>query len=274
MEYNLIDILLLIVAGALGGFLSGLLGVGGGIIFIPILDFAFKYYGFPKEETVVLLLANSLFIIFFTGIVNSYKQYRIKNFHPVLILYTAVPAIVSALLLTFLIKSGTWYSKDKFNIVFLAVLAPLIFRMLATRKKVHAEGAEQTNKKYFSVVGFFTGFVTALSGLGGGIIMVPLFTDILKVDIKKAASISAGVVPLIALSVSASYLFSSPTAPIPLPHVGYIVYYLTLPMIAGTFVAVGYGIRFAHSLPSPVIKTIFALFALAVMSKIIIENYF
>lgn len=273
MDYSLIDITLFLLAGAVGGFLSGLLGIGGGIIFIPILDFVFKRYGFHDGETVKFILANSLFIIVFTGIGNSVKQYRIKNFFPLQIVFTALPAIVSALFTTYLIQAGTWYSKEKFNIVFLALLAPLIFRMLYTRKKVPVAGEAEAKNYQYSLVGFFTGFVTALSGLGGGVIMVPTFTDILKTDIKKATSISAGVVSLIAFAIVAKYLITTPTHPVPLPHLGYVVYPVALPIIAGTLLSVGFGVSVSQKAPSPLIKTIFALFSLLVMAKVVYETF-
>ncbi len=274
MDFSIIDILLLLLAGALGGFMSGLLGIGGGIIFIPILDFAFKRYGIHSDDLVMFIVANSLFIIMFTGLLNSYKQYRIKNFFPKQIFATAIPAIATGLLTTYLIKSGTWYSKEKFNLVFLALLTPLIFRMLYTRKKVPVEGSETTSITKFSIAGFFTGIVTALSGLGGGVIMVPTFTDILKVDIKKATSVSAGVVALIALSLSIGNLSTSPGHEVPIPHFGFIAYSVVIPIIIGTFFAVSFGVTVSQRTPSPVVKTIFALFSLLVIAKVVYETFF
>jgi uncharacterized protein len=274
VDFSFIDIIMFLAAGLAGGFMSGLLGIGGGIIFIPILDFVFKRYGIHDDEAVKFILANSLFIIVFTGIGNSYKQNSAKNFFPRQILYTALPAIVSALFLTYIIESGTWYNKQKFSTVFLCLLGPLIFRMLYTRKRVPPADTIEPNLTKFSLVGFFTGFVTALSGLGGGVIMVPVFTDVLKVHIKKATSISAGVVSLIAFAVVVKYLFSTPVNSVPVPHIGFITYTIAIPIIVGTLLSVGFGVTVSHKASSTVVKTIFALFSLLIMTKIIIETYF
>src|SRR3954471_21040001 len=73
--------------------------------------------------------------------------------------------------------------------------------------------------------------VTAMSGLGGGVVMTPIFTDVLKQNIKKASSISNGVIPLFAITVGVYNLSTSATEVVSNWQIGYIIIPLVLPMI-------------------------------------------
>ena len=96
---ELTDYILLTVFGAAGAFMAGFLGVGGGIIYIPVLDFFLHKAGMQNEQLVKAILANSLFTIIFSGTVASYKQYKLGNFFPRQIVWTALPGILVALTL-------------------------------------------------------------------------------------------------------------------------------------------------------------------------------
>jgi uncharacterized membrane protein YfcA len=71
---EIIDYVILAVFGALGAFISGFLGVGGGIIYIPVLDYFLKKAGMNDDMLVKGILANSLFTIIFSGSVSSYNR--------------------------------------------------------------------------------------------------------------------------------------------------------------------------------------------------------
>src|SRR6478736_916585 len=185
---DIVDYILLFALDSLGAFLAGLLGVGGGIIYIPILDYFLTKLGLTNDTLVKGILANSLFTIIFSGSVASYKQYRMKNFFPREILFTALPGVVSAVIMTYFIRTGTWYSKQAFNYVFVSMLLVIILRMFLAKSK-SSESQEGIVTPYqYSFTGLITGMVTALSGLGGGIVMTPIFTDGLKLSIKKSSS--------------------------------------------------------------------------------------
>jgi uncharacterized membrane protein YfcA len=72
-----LQIILLLLTGALGGFMSGLLGVGGGIIFVPVIDYYLQKQGINGHLLVNLILANSLATIVFTGAAGSIKQFKL-----------------------------------------------------------------------------------------------------------------------------------------------------------------------------------------------------
>jgi len=269
------DFIILFLLGSMGAFLSGFLGVGGGIVYIPILDYFLGKLGFSDDNLVKAILANSLFTIIFSGSVSSYKQYKLGNFYPREILYTAITGMVTAVLMTMLIKSGTWYSKSVFNYVFASMLLVIALRMFFAAVQTSNTGDAIKPSGYY-VTGFFAGIITAMSGLGGGVIMTPAFTDVLKLDIKKASAISNGVIPFFAVAVGILNLSTPSTQTVSSWQVGYIVFPVVIPMILSTFLFAPLGVVTSQKANQNVIRMVFATFVSIVFIKTllaIIQQY-
>jgi uncharacterized membrane protein YfcA len=264
------DFIILFLLGSVGAFLSGFLGVGGGIVYIPILDYFLSKLGFSDDNLVKAILANSLFTIIFSGSVSSYKQYKLGNFYPREIFYTAITGVLAAVLMTVLIKSGTWYSKSVFNYVFASMLLVIALRMFL--KKVQVSNTSNIIKPLgYYVTGFIAGIVTAMSGLGGGVVMTPAFTDVPKMDIKKASAISNGVIPVFALAVGILNLSTSSIQKLSEWQVGYIVFPIVIPMILSTFLLAPLGVIASQKANQQTIRMVFASFISIVFIKTLLS---
>lgn len=266
------DYIILFLLGSVGAFIAGLLGVGGGIIFIPILDYFLYKLGLRDDALVKGILANSLFVIIFSGAIASYKQYRINNFFPKEILWTALPGAITALLMTYLIKSGDWYSKTTFNYFFAAMLLLILLRMFLARSNKHNE-QESAKPLQYSLTGLFAGIVTAFSGLGGGVVMTPVFTDAMKIDIRKASSISNGVIPIFAICIGIYNISANAPVIIPSGQLGYILLPLVAPMILSSFVFAPLGVKYSQRINARFIRMIFAIFVTLVFLKLMYELF-
>jgi uncharacterized membrane protein YfcA len=242
-------LLILLLIGALVGFYSGLIGTGGNIILIPAFDVLFHYLNIPENEMVKFIIAHSFFVTAFTGLSVSYKQYKVKNLYLKDVMLISLVGMLSAVFMTELIKNGTWYHKSDFDWVFLSLLLILAFRMLFYQQESPSNKNSIDGRQYFPIIGIVTGTISAFSGLGGGVVVIPVLTDILNVPIKKASSISIGVVAMLAIPISISYLTidDQSTSQHILPaQVGYISLYIAAPILAGIFSTAGWGVRTAQ----------------------------
>ena len=272
---DLVDVIILIIAGIGGGFLAGLLGIGGGIIYVLIFTTYLKLMTdvpIPGEDLVKLTIANSVFALIFAGISGCYKQYRIGNFFPKEILLIGLPGIVGSILLTYILTTIN-YSKEEFAIVFSALLLPIIFRMLyKKRSKISKEVRQDYPPGIFMLIGFVSGSATALSGLGGGFIIVPVVNGILKYPIKKAISISLGVIAVVSFGLSIYNLTAFEFEYLKLPYTyGAITFSMVLPVVVGVIAGAPIGVWASQKLPGYALRIFFVLFCISVMAKLLID---
>jgi uncharacterized membrane protein YfcA len=260
------DFIIILLLGTVGGFISGLLGVGGGLIFIPILEYYLSQSGVADSELVKFTLANSFFVIVFAGAIISYRQWKIGNFYGRSVIYTAITGIISSQLMTYVIIHGTWYNQHLFKIIFLSMVIPMALRMFVKRKHIELDKPMPAAPP-LATTGFFTGIVTALSGLGGGIVMVPVFTELLKIPIRKATSISTGVIPLLTLPLVLSYMNASPLYHPDNLMAGYIIFPLVVPLIVSVLLVAPLGVHAAQKVKPSVIKSIFIVVVTIVVIK-------
>ena len=261
---------MLFVTGAVSGFYSGMVGSGGNVILIPVLDYVLTKYGLGDDYLVKSIIAHSLSVTFFLGIIVSYRQYKERNFFPLEVLLTSVFGMLTALATTWLINHGTWYNKHDFDVVFACMLFLLILKLVMDQKSGLSGAYERSSKSWLLGIGGVTGAITSLSGLGGGIVLIPGFTDIMKMSLKKASSISISVISMLALPISISYLITRPADSLTLPlQVGYISPIIVVPTLLGIVISAPYGVKAAHKVRPRVIKLVFAFVVASLLVKMI-----
>jgi uncharacterized membrane protein YfcA len=258
----------LFLLGSLGGLLAGLLGIGGGVIYVLIFNHYLHRIGISDAVIVPSIIANSMFAILFAGLSGSYKQWKNKNFFPNEMIIAGLSASVSSVFFSYLINRGSWYTKESFSLFFIILLVLIAIRIFTQRKKIELEENKNVSMYSLSLTGIISGTIAAFSGIGGGVIIVPILTDILKLPIKKATSISLGVISIMALLTS---LFNGMNNFSTGTNASLIIFSLALPVAIGSLMASPIGVQLAGKLKPSQIKIILFLFLISVILKMLID---
>ena len=72
-------IILLLIAGFFSGLIAGLLGVGGGLVIIPVVYYILNFYGYSLDISMHVAIASSLGVISITSLSSIYAHYKLKN---------------------------------------------------------------------------------------------------------------------------------------------------------------------------------------------------
>lgn len=267
----LLYIFFLFLAGLSGGFIAGLAGIGGGVVYIFIIPIALGYFGVPAQEVPQFTIANSVFAILFASLAGNIVRIRNKEFLLREVLTVGIFGAVASVLVLEYIVNTRWYSLPVFNMVLLVLLIYLLISTLAGARRNYSFPPDKVKPISLGAVGIAGGGISALSGMGGGVIIIPLLNIIFKVDIKKAGTISLGVISIMAFVMTVFNLFEEPVSGYTGPNVGYILFPVVLGLLPGVLIGSPIGAQLARKMRSSIVSYIYAGFLLVVIVKKLTE---
>ncbi|TVP55024.1 MAG: sulfite exporter TauE/SafE family protein [Gemmatimonadales bacterium] len=276
---SLLALLLAVAMGALVGVLSGLLGIGGGIVMVP---FFYLLMAMPEwsglvvasEHQTALAHATSLAVILPTAVSGflSYRRQGTLDWDVVLPL--GVPAggaaIVGALLAVAmpgpLLRVG-------FAIVLLVSCLRLLHSDGGSSATLNREAGSGVSKGAAVVGGAGVGLLSALLGIGGGIVAIPILLNWVGLELKRVAAASIGIVAFAAPAGILSYAAAGwGVEGMPGGTVGYVAVPLALAMIPGAVLLAPLGTRINQALPVRHLRRAFGILMLVVGIRLLWSN--
>lgn len=250
--------------GAFAGILAGLLGVGGGIVIVPMLVFAFGWQDFPSQYIMLLALGTSLGSIMFTSVSSALSHSRrgavdwraVGRIAPGIMLGTFCGSHLAALL-----------PKKGLQVFFVCFLAYVVSQML--RGKKPKASRELPGMAGMSCAGGIIGVISSLVGIGGGTLSVP-FLVWHNVEMHRAIGTSAAIGFPIAVAGCCGYLINGLGATGLPPHcLGYLYLPALFPLVVCSMLTAPLGARIAHRLPVSRLKSAFAVLLICVGIKML-----
>ncbi len=207
MEFSYFNGLRFVIIGTAVGFLGGFLGVGGGVIMVPLLIFwAFPTMGISPDVMVHLSFGTSLAIIIPTSLSSSWAHSKAGNVNWRIVFLLAIPGIAGS----FLGSTLAAYSPGRvLKILFGSLLVIVSGQMLLQKKGPEDPGTLSPPRSLPTlIIGFLVGVFSGFFGLGGGVIAVPLMVRFLSIPIHRAVGISISFVFFASLVGTAGYIFN------------------------------------------------------------------
>lgn len=273
---TLLALILSLLFGAVVGLVSGLVGVGGGIVMVPFLYFLFGHpewsgIDIPPAFQAVVAHATSLFVIVPTAVAGILAYHRSKLVAWEVALPMAGTAVLAAMVgVQVAIRLTPEMLKAGFGAFLLASGANLL---RATRDK--GAGDAPGPKRFTLAVlgGLVVGFITSLLGVGGGIVAIPILIYLLKLDVKRVAATSLGIVVFSALVASGTYWVAGWNHPeLPGGSLGYVFAPIGLALLPGAVLTARFGARLNQRMNARALKIVFGLLFLLVGSRIFLGN--
>jgi len=239
--------------GLVSGFIAGLLGVGGGLVLVPVLSWIYSHQGFPAEYNIHMALGTSLAVI----VLTSVSSLRAHHGHGA-VRWTAVRRIAPGIVLGTLTGAiaAAWLPDRGLKWFFVAFLFYAATQMLLGFKA--NPHRELPGLPGMTLAGAVIGLVSSWVGIGGGTLSVP-FLNWCNVRFQEAIGTSAAIGFPIAVSGAVGYALSGQIAAgLPEYSLGFVYLPALAAIAALSMVSAPWGARLTHRLPVPRLKKIFA----------------
>ncbi|MBB1308400.1 sulfite exporter TauE/SafE family protein [Pseudoalteromonas sp. SR41-8] len=263
-------IMLILYCALLGsgvGFLAGLLGIGGGLVIVPVLSIILLHFEIlPAEQVVIAAIATSLASILFTSTSSAIAHHKNGN-----VPWTLAPWVMTGVALGALISGfiAALLPEQVVRLVFAVTVVLIAIKMFVSNKREPSVERDMPNKGVLTIMTTITGGLSAMIGIGGGALLVPLLT-FFSVDMKKAIGCASACGIVIALFGSIGYI-SSGSGHFALEDgfAGFVYLPALFGIICTSWFTAPLGAKATHYLPVSLVKKIFAALLLATAVKMI-----
>jgi uncharacterized protein len=244
------------LTGLVAGVLAGLLGVGGGIVIVPVLFHLFSLLGIDESVRMHLAVGTSLASIIPTSILSA-RAHRQRGSLSWPLLQQLLPWVVLGVLLG-AVLSG-FISGKSLSAVF-ATVALLVAINMAFKPQGFSWGDTLPGGPARALIGASIGSLSTLMGIGGGTLSVPLLSAF-KTPMHTAVGTGAALGLVISLPGALALMFNGWDADqLPPGSVGYVNLLGLALIVPATLISTSWGARLAHATDARRLRQLFALF--------------
>lgn len=242
--------------GLVSGTLAGLLGVGGGIVIVPVLFNIFPLFAIPEAVMMKLAVGTSLATIIPTSIQSARKHYA-KGAMDIPLLRSIWPSIITGVVVGTIL--AIWLKGEALTAVFavIALLVAINMGFSGIDFKVRDRFPEGAPRH---AIGGFIGTVSAMMGIGGGTVGVPILSAF-GTPIRNAVATASVFGLIISIPATIGFIWGGwgdpLTPPLSLGYVNLIGFALIVP---SSMLATPWGVHLAHTIPPLALKRAFAVF--------------
>jgi len=263
-------IVLTIIMGSFAGFLAGLLGIGGGVILVPLFLWLFALAGFPVDLVVHTAFGTSLAIILPTSISSTLGHRKRGNVDWHMVIYLALGGVAGSLLGS---SVAAIVPGEVLKMCFGLMQIMVSLKLLFYKPSIPSENQQRAKKCPLLLVGFAGGLFSAFFGMGGGVIAVPLMLMVLQLPIHLAVGNSSALIVVSSLSAVSCYIWyglqhAGNAAPFSLGYVNILIALMVAPL-AMIFARIG--VKLSSRTSQTKLVKIFAVLLMFVGIKILLK---
>jgi uncharacterized membrane protein YfcA len=257
-------VLACLITGVVVGWLAGLLGIGGGVIIVPVLSYLLMtYMDAPLSQAMPMAIATSLSTIIFTGFSSARAHFKLGNIAGPIVVYCGAGVAMGAILGA---QVASRVDGEKLTVIFSGLLLLIAANMLIGKIKTREHTPERT-----ALVGVGTGagVLSALMGIGGGAVLVPALCWF-GVALRTAIGCAAAGGLIVAVFGTLSFIVAGLDLSSSVSHtVGYVFLPATISISATSIIFAPLGAKFGQRIDTTSLKKFFACFLVVVSIRMI-----
>ena len=264
--FNLL--IVLSIAASVAGFMAGLLGVGGGIIIVPALYYAFTVLDFDIATRMHISVGTSLAIILPTSIISAKTHMEHKAVDIKLVKSFGIFIILGVIGGTFLAVN----LRTSDFILFFSIMAFIVGLFFIFFRDKFLENPKKIKDSIKNISGIGVGFISVLLGIGGGSLMVP-FMRTFGYDIRRSIGTASAIGILIAISgtltmMTGGEIINNVNTPY---TIGYINLFGFIVFVPVTMLMARIGAKAVYKIGKKLLSKIFGTFLIIVSIRSFIE---